>query len=314
MAIKLGRFSFGKKGFLGIDLGSYSIKIAEIESGSPPVLRSFGQVKIPEGGIWSGDDEKLNDLLKKMSSLLKNLKIKYKNSIVSISSYTSILKRVTLEVSPEDNLDEIIKEEAESHIPFDLDEVYLDYDILSSEENQIDCVIAAARKDFIDKIVDFINSLNLNPIGITIDIVALSNLFELAYLPERDFVLVDLGASKTSVVFWRDGGLFSHRDLSVGVQQIDTKNLIIEDRIATYIKETLTFLGEEYKINEKDIYLCGGGCLNKSLVAKIKDMTGKEIKFLSYLTRFNLNKISLKAENYINLIGKTAVGTVISEI
>ncbi|WP_457755666.1 type IV pilus biogenesis protein PilM [Thermodesulfatator indicus] len=314
MAINLGKFSFGKKGILGIDLGSYSIKVAEVESGSPPVLRSYGQVKLPEGGLWSADEEKLSDLAQKISSLLKNLKVKHKKCVVSISSYTSILKRLSLELSNEDDLDEVIREEAEAHIPFDLEEVYFNYDILNSEANQIDCVIAAARKDLVDNIVDFLASLKLDPIALTIDIVALSNLFEFVYSPEKDFVLVDLGFSKTSVMLWKEGGLWFYRDLSIGVQQSSDNKSINEDRIVTYINETLTFFEGEYNISVKEIYLCGGGCLSKSLVKKIKDVTQKEVNFLSYLGKFDINKVSLKAENYINLTGKTAIGLAITEI
>ncbi|WP_022853012.1 pilus assembly protein PilM [Thermodesulfatator atlanticus] len=317
MALKLGNLAFGKKGYLGIDLGSSAIKVAEVE-GYPPVLRSFGQVKLPEGGLFAADTSSMEEVAEKLKKLLDNLKIKHKRAIVSVSSYTSILKRISLDISPDQDLEEAILEEAEAHIPFDLDEVYLDYQILSSDEEKVDYILVAAKKDLIDTIIDFIKLAKIELIIIDIDALAITNIYTYLYQPEDCNLVIDLGASKTSMIIVNNNELITTRDLSIGTKQLDNededKKLYNEERLIKGIEEAYNYFIETSNLEPKRIYITGGGSINKNLVKKIKQTLKKEISYFSIEPKIKIEKIEQNTKTYINHIGLTSVGLALREI
>jgi len=268
------------KGFLGIDFGSYSIKVAEVTRGSPPELRSFGQVRVPSEGI---KEEEIEQLVKKLSDLINNLKIKTRKTVACISSYASIIKRIEVTLTDDKDIDEIIKEETEAQIPFDIEEVYYDYFIINSDEEKVEFLMAAAKKEAIEIIIDIIKRTNLELIAIDIDVIATGNLFEQIYKPETPCLLLDLGASKTTITIWDKNKPHTIRDIGIGTNEI--KNYIIEtlNINPNEAERIIIEKKEEYKNNIKDGL--------KEYQQKILDQVSETIKTYKHQTQNNISKI-----------------------
>ena len=112
----------------GVDIGSHAVKICQLQRvGKGFKLVAVGSAAIPSGAVEDGVLQEPEAVGKAITSLLKNLKIKNKKVGISISGYSVIVKKINLEAMNDDALAEYIKAEAEQYIPFDIDEVYLDF-------------------------------------------------------------------------------------------------------------------------------------------------------------------------------------------
>jgi type IV pilus assembly protein PilM len=115
---------FGKKDHLiGLDIGSRSIKAAEIvETKRGSTLKNFGSVDIAHGAIEEGTINDPESVAESIQQLLKSCGIKENNVAVSIGGYSVIVKKIIVQTMAEEQLQETIHFEAEQYIPFDISE------------------------------------------------------------------------------------------------------------------------------------------------------------------------------------------------
>jgi type IV pilus assembly protein PilM len=121
----------------------------------------------------------------------------------------------------EAELDESIHWEAEQYIPFDIDDVNLDFQIIegsSSEDGKMDVLLVAAKKDKIDDYTDLLIQAGLTPCVVDLDAFALQNSWEINYevVPGRNVALVNIGAGFTNISVLRNGMTSFTRDISIG--------------------------------------------------------------------------------------------------
>ena len=121
-----------KNQLVGLDIGSHAIKMVEIEHGKKGLsLKNFGIIGLPREAIVEGyvkDQEAVSLAIK---NLARNLKSRNKNVAASVSGFSVIIKKILMTNKEEAELEATIHEEAEQYIPFDINEVNLDFDILS---------------------------------------------------------------------------------------------------------------------------------------------------------------------------------------
>lgn len=172
------------------------------------------------------DDGTLNDpelVGKTIKELLKNLKIKKKKVGFSISGYSVIVKKVNLAVMSEEELEEHIQTEAEQYIPFDIDDVYLDFQDLKTnkgDSERTDVMLVAAKKEIVDDYLEMLEGLNLQPVIVDVDGFALENTYEYNYPKDENVALVDIGASKMNINIISNGISVVARDIVVGSRQL----------------------------------------------------------------------------------------------
>ncbi|HIP82681.1 MAG TPA: type IV pilus assembly protein PilM, partial [Desulfocapsa sulfexigens] len=160
---------------------------------------------------------------KTIAELFKNLKIKKKKVGFSISGYSVIVKKVNLPVMSEDELEEYIQAEAEQYIPFDIDDVYLDFQDLKTNEGdseRTDVMLVAAKKEIVDDYLEMLEGLNLKPVIVDVDGFALENTYEYNYPKDENVALVDIGASKMNINIISNGISVVARDIVVGSRQL----------------------------------------------------------------------------------------------
>jgi len=209
---------------VGIDIGSHAIKVCQLKrTDKAYAVVNLGSAVLPEDAI---DDGTLNDpelVGKTIVELFKNLKIKKKKVGFSISGYSVIVKKVNLAVMSEDELEEHIQTEAEQYIPFDIDDVYMDFQDLKINEGdseRTDVMLVAAKKEIVDDYLEMLEGLNLKPVIVDVDGFALENTYEYNYPKDENVALVDIGASKMNINIISNGISVVARDIVVGSRQL----------------------------------------------------------------------------------------------
>ena len=163
------------------------------------------------------------DVAQVIRDLFSTNKIKGSRIATAVSGHAVIVRRVTMPRMDEDELRESIVWEAEEYIPFDVDDVNLDFAILEENDadNEMDVVLVAAKRDRIDEFVAVIEESGRDPVVVDVDAFALQNAFELSY-PERqheDIALLNMGASVMNVAVLEEGRPVFWRDITLGVRQ-----------------------------------------------------------------------------------------------
>jgi len=222
---------FGAKGnrLVGLDIGSKTIKAAEIiESKKGYTLSKLGMVDIAPGLIEDGTIKNPEAIAETIQNLFKSYAIKNHRVALSIGGYSVIVKKISVQNASEEQLQDTIHFEAEQYIPFDINDVNLDFQILGENENnpnQMNVLLVAAKKEMINDYVNLAEMAGLEPRIIDVDAFALQNVFEINYEPsgESAIALIDIGASKTSLNILKGETSVFMRDVSLGCGQINQK-------------------------------------------------------------------------------------------
>jgi type IV pilus assembly protein PilM len=209
---------------VGVDIGSHSVKVCELKKTDKGYqILALGSAVLPEDAV---DDGTLNEpevVGAVIAGLFKNLKIKNKKVGFSISGYSVIVKKVNLAVMDDEQLEKYIMLEAEQYIPFDIDDVYLDYQDLKTntkDSDRTDVMLVAAKKEIVDEYLDMLRSINLQPVIVDVDGFALENTYETSYEKFDNVALVDIGASKMNINILSEGISVVARDIVVGSRQL----------------------------------------------------------------------------------------------
>ncbi|WP_331457673.1 type IV pilus assembly protein PilM [Desulfosarcina widdelii] len=221
---------FGKKDrLIGLDIGSRSIKAAEIsETKKGKTLERFGIIDIAPGLIEDGAINNAEQVSDTIRQLFKNYGIKGSNVALSVGGYSVIVKKINVQSMSEDQLQDTISFEAEQYIPFDIADVNLDFQILGENEsnpNQMSVLLVAAKKEMVNDYVNLAQMAGLTPCVIDVDAFALQNIYEFNATPEKNenIALIDIGASKTSLNILKGQTSVFMRDVSLGCGQINQK-------------------------------------------------------------------------------------------
>lgn len=224
-----------KNHLIGLDIGSHSVKLVEIEDGKKgKVLKNFGIIGLPQDAIVEGSIKEMEIVSSAIKTLYKHLKVKNKNVVTSISGYSVIVKKISVQKRGEAELEATIQDEAEQYIPFDINDVNLDYEILSppveKEEDKVakedrgfmDVMLVAAKKDIVEDYVSLLHLTGLNPSILDVDAFAVQNAFELSSQDVSGcYAIVNVGAEELGINAIKNGISIFTRDSSYGGYQIN---------------------------------------------------------------------------------------------
>lgn len=227
-----------KNQLVGLDIGSHSIKIVEIDdSKKGMILKNFGVIGLPKDAVVEGTIKEMEIVASAIKTLYKNLNLKNRNIATSISGFSVIVKKISITRRGESELESSIQEEAEQYIPFDISDVNLDYEILmqsnevDKEEREkaaekedsglMDVMLVAAKKDIIEDYESLIHLAGLNPVVMDVDAFALQNSFEFSTGETPGcFAIINVGAEELGINAIKDGISMFTRDSSYGGNQI----------------------------------------------------------------------------------------------
>ncbi len=280
----------------GVDIGSSAVKVCQLQKTRKGYnLLVIGSATIPPDSVVDGVLQEPEEVGRVIAALFKNLKIKNKKVGFSISGHSVIVKKIRLEVMEEEKLCEYINNEAEQYLPFDADDMYLDFQDLKTaaagEDEQTDIMLAAAKKDVVDGYLDMMLEQKLNPVLVDIDAFALENIWEETARGRGndDVILIDIGASNMNINIISGGFSVLARDIAVGSEQLTEQiadELDLEYEEADKIKLGLAPAGEHVD-QLKEIYnqTCTQWVLNikKAMDLYLANHPGRPVKkmFLS---------------------------------
>jgi type IV pilus assembly protein PilM len=217
---------FSRKSLLiGVDIGTHSIKIVQLKkAGRFYNLQHFGIMPLMQESIVEGSITNASAIVEALRNLVRMEKIKEKDVATVISGPSVIVKKIRVPQMTEKELSTNIQWEAEQHIPFEISEVNIDFQILPSMEfagekagNQIDVLLVAAKKSKVDDYTSLIVEAGLHPVVVDTDIFALENEYELNNeIEDKIVALIDIGASTMNINILKGNTTTFQRDIAIG--------------------------------------------------------------------------------------------------
>ena len=324
---------------VGVDIGSHAVKVCQLKrTDKAYAVVNLGSVTLPEGAVDDGTLNEPDVVGKKISELFKQLKIKKKKIGFSISGYSVIVKKVNLAVMSDNELEEHIQTEAEQYIPFDLDDVYLDFQDLKTNTgkgDRTDVMLVAAKQEIVDEYLEMFEELNLKPVIVDVDGFALENTYEYNYPKNENVALVDIGASKMNINIISEGVSVVARDIVVGSQQLteqietafdltfeeaealklgqspaEEKQQEIEEIFSTTCTQWVLEIKKAidlYQANHIEaplsrLVLSGGGSKVAGLVEYLENETGLAVELFNPFSNMTVNSKKIDPD-YLNSIG-----------
>ena len=204
----------------GLDLGSGWAKVVRLSATNRGVaLDSVGRM------VWVPSDwDKPEKAAHKLAEFWSSLELRDKVVISSMAGHAVIIKRVSFSFSSEKELAEIIQRESKQYIPFDINDVYLDYQIMGAgkKDKTAEVLLVASKKTVVHDLEDVLTRCGLGLAIVDVDAFALSNCFEFNYpeFTKEASYLIDIGAQQSIFcVYWNGQPVF-FREVSFGGQQI----------------------------------------------------------------------------------------------
>lgn len=229
----LGRFALpgrdrGLPLALGLDIGSHAIKACELQRASDGQHRllTLGSVLTPPDAIEDGGLADADAVAAALSPLLLNLKSKNRKVAISVSGHSVIVKKISLPVMSSADLKQHIISEAEQYIPFDIDDVYLDFQDLQTnheEDDHSDVMVVAASKELVNGYLEMLEGLGLQVAVVDVDAFALENAVDTTLPQGENVALVDIGAAKMNINLLSGGSSALTRDIMLGGQELTSQ-------------------------------------------------------------------------------------------
>ncbi len=309
-------FAIGKKETIGLDIGSSSIKLVQLKEGKKGYsLAKMGMVPLPHEAIVDGSIIDASSVVQAIRDLIKDQKVKARNVASSISGHSVIIKRINLPVMSEEELSDSIQWEAEQYIPFNIEEVNIDFQIIGADpegKGQMEVLLVACKKEVVDDYVNVIREAGLNPVVLDIDAFTLENMFEINYpLPkEENIALVNIGASVTNINILSEGITSFTRDVAVGGNRL-TEEIQKAFHLNFDDAERLKKGGEVEGVEKEEV---------KAVLEKAVDLIASEVKrtidfFLAqasgeYVAKIYLSGGSSKLDGVLeSILEKTGIAT-----
>lgn len=212
----------GKKTLVGLDIGSSSVKAVELSrKGTGLQLMNLGFESLQPDTIVDGQIMELNNVSHVITSIFNEHQIKTNRVAAGVSGHSVIVKNIVLPQMSEEELQESFSWHAEEHIPFDIADVNLDYELTSKSSESLHVLMAACKSDKIANVKQAIQLAGKQPIVIDVDAFALQNCYEINYDPRPGEVvaLLNIGAATMNINILNGTRSVFARDASVGGSQ-----------------------------------------------------------------------------------------------
>jgi len=283
-----------KKTTIGLDIGSGLIKVVVIDHGrGEPELTKVAIMPLPADAIVEGEVMDPGIVTDAVRNAIESAGIKTKEIVTAVGGRDVIIKKIQIERVREKQARELMRWEAEQHVPFDMESVELDFQILDPDADgmEMSVLLVAAKRDLIESKMHLITDAGLRPTVVDVDAFALHNAFELNHPDAMNGVvgLINIGHEVTNINILDDGVPILTRDITVGTRKFREDlqrerglgaeeaelllqgydrsphlDAVIESRgeeIAVGIERAAAFLASSSRSGNqmRAVYTCGGG-------------------------------------------------------
>ncbi len=329
-----------KENLIGLDIGSHSIKMVQVAGGGPVRLLNVGLAQLVPERSTDGRSARAEAVGRTIQQLTAHLKIREKLVASSMSGYEVMIKKIELPTMGEEELGRRMQTELGQYIPYNIEEVDVDYQILDVSKDRpthMDVLLVAAKKESVREHVSMVRAGGLDAVVMDVDFFALSNAFEMVHGVGGDesIVLLDIGASKSIMnIVIRGVPIFS-RGIAMGGAQIteaimdhfqigfdeaervkmgeSTLALNQEELQNIYVATVRKWLGEfkraidfyysnfpDHRISK--IYLSGGSCRVAGLDRVFQENTNIDVEVFNPFTQLEYDTKVFDPE-YVEYIG-----------
>jgi len=220
-------FGGKRKSVVGVDIGSSAVKVVELKAGGKGgdefQLVNIGMEPLPPEAIVDGAIMDSGAVIDACQRVFQSQKIKTAEVATSVSGNAVIVKKISLPQMSQEELAESIHWEAEQYIPFDIQDVALDYEVIEGGGGggNMDVLLVAVKKDKISDYTSAISQAGKSASIVDVDVFALQNCYEINYGsdPGRVVALLNIGASIMNINIIKGGTSIFNRDIASGGNQ-----------------------------------------------------------------------------------------------
>lgn len=267
-------YFYKDKPIFGLDIGYGSMKVMQINQQAgkkKPAIQGYGVVSFNPAFIQEGvvtDIEGLAKAAKKLFAEDMIGKINTRRVAVTMPVARTFNRAMSLPKLAKNDLDQAVRLEAEQYIPMPIDELYLDYEITSQTNKEIELLVVAVPKKIVDSYVAFLQVVGLEPVAFETTIAASARLVSQAEQSDIPTVLIDLGSLSTDITIYDQALIVTGTVIGGGdiFTQSIAKKLGVTEKEAHTIK---TKYGMGVSKKQKEI----AEALSESL-----EQLGKEVK------------------------------------
>jgi type IV pilus assembly protein PilM len=320
------------KDIVGVDIGSSAVKLVQLrELKGGWQLENIGILPLPAEAIVDNTLMDSSSIVETVRNLLLGLDVKAKEAACSISGNAVIIRKISLPVMPAEELEDQIQWEAEQYIPFDINDVNVDFQILSADDqdmSKMNVLLVASKKDIINDYQTVFAEAGLKLVVVDVDSFAVQNAYEANHGTEDEVVaLVNLGASIMNLnivrggvsLFTRDvqmgGSLYTEeiqKQLGVNSEQAEMKKLTalgsqdprvleilqrVNETIALEMRRSLDFYnstaGDDRIVK---VFLAGGAAKTANLVEAVQQRLTLPVELLNPFLRVAVNEKEFDAQ------------------
>jgi type IV pilus assembly protein PilM len=317
-----------KKTTVGLDIGSGLVKVAVVDhSKSTPELVKVAITPLPDDAIVDGevmDPHLVSDVIR---TTIESVGANTKAVVAAVGGRDVIIKRIKTERVKESQARELMRWEAEQHVP-DVDSVELDFQILDADgRDEMSVLLVAAKRDLVEAKLRILAEAGITPSSMDVDAFALHNAFELNYPAAMSGAvgLVNIGHEVTNINILDDGVPILTRDLPIGTRrfredlqrehglsaadaealirgydrspQLDSVIAQRTEEIATGLERAIAFLSTSLKGDGqmKAVYACGGGSRTPGLTESLGQRLRKPVELANPLATMSVREGALES-------------------
>jgi type IV pilus assembly protein PilM len=308
------------KNLVGLDIGSSAVKLVELKDakGGGYRLVKTGMEPLSPEAIVDGAIMDASLVVDTVNRVISALNVRNDDFATSLSGHSVIIKKISLPAMSAEELAESIRWEAEQYVPFDINDVNLDY-------------VVAVKKDKIGDYTSVITQVGKTPALVDVDAFALQNAWEINYPvePGRVVALVNIGASVTNVnilsgpntIFWRDisfgGNQYTdaiQKQLSLGFEQADAlkrgessgdhslQEILpilhsVSDDLAQELQKTFDFFTATTSTEKIDqLFMAGGSSRIVNLDRQLKERFGMGVEIMNPFRQIDVSSAAVSPE------------------
>lgn len=311
---------------IGIDIGVGSIKIVSLSKGSSSlVLDAIAETKNPSRDWTKGDNKKISELVGTIKMLMTDAKIKPKRAVVSLPEDEIVSRVIRLPPLKKDEIREALRFEAETFIPYPLDQVSIDYEVMDEDEaGRLTVFAIAAKNELINLYVKLFKSLGLDLVAIESPAVAIKRTVNLNIGINSSVMVIDMGEKYSDIICLNKGNIYFTRATSVGGESMTRaisinlgldmasaeeykkayglKGVELEGKIKTSLLPVFSSMAEEirralvaFKEDQNEaidfLALSGGGANLPGLAEELTRILGIEVQVIQPFMKIDTTKI-----------------------
>lgn len=227
------------RSILGIDITSTAVKILEISgNGTPFCVERYGREVLPVNALEGHVIKDMDAVAHCIKKLIDKLQTNCKQVVLAVPDAAIISKVVQInEGLNDEEMEELIVLEADKYIPYPIDEINLDFEVLGhSEKNPslLDVLLVASRAQNVTNRVETVTRAGLDALVVDVESYAVERAAQqfAKELPDKTVAIIDIGANYTHLLVLHDMKLVYSRDEKLGGTQLIQS-------IAEYYKMTL---------------------------------------------------------------------------